>query len=447
MDFGALPPEINSGRMYLGAGAGTLLAASAAWDGLAAELHAVYGGYQSVVWGLTDESWIGPSSMAMTAAVAPYLVWMRATATQCEQAAEQAAAAAAAYEAAHAMTVPPAMVLANRVQLATLVAGNLLGQNTPAIMANEAEYSGMWAQDAMAMYSYAASSASASALLTFTTPPRTTNESGLAGQTAAVAQAAGVQAGSHAQASSTQLFSAVPHVLQGLTTPGSTSQLGLSPATMSGAASLGSSGASGPFGALSSLAGMSGKGLAKTAGTGAQGKSGLPSNVFSSLLGSGGSAASGVGSDAFGFGSDGFGLGSDISGFGLDLAGSGLDFAGSDSIVSVEDAPGFLGELGAVGHPWSASVDGVPAASLGQAPSLGTLSVPQSWADALSVTPADTAGPMALPTSHLGTAQPAANGTGAAKLPMGGMVGRESGGAVHRVGFRASLIPRSPMAG
>ena len=39
MDFGALPPEVNSGRMYAGPGPATLLAASAGWDALAAELH------------------------------------------------------------------------------------------------------------------------------------------------------------------------------------------------------------------------------------------------------------------------------------------------------------------------------------------------------------------------------------------------------------------------
>ncbi len=33
MDFGALPPEINSGRMYCGPGSGPMLAAAAAWDG------------------------------------------------------------------------------------------------------------------------------------------------------------------------------------------------------------------------------------------------------------------------------------------------------------------------------------------------------------------------------------------------------------------------------
>ncbi len=36
MDFGALPPEINSARMYSGAGSAPLLAAASAWSGLAA---------------------------------------------------------------------------------------------------------------------------------------------------------------------------------------------------------------------------------------------------------------------------------------------------------------------------------------------------------------------------------------------------------------------------
>jgi len=36
---------------------------------------------------------------------------------------------------------------------------------------------------------------------------------------------------------------------------------------------------------------------------------------------------------------------------------------------------------------------------------------------------------------------------GISKLPLGGMVGRESDGAVQRIGFRPSPIPRSPVAG
>ncbi|MCV7309030.1 PPE domain-containing protein, partial [Mycobacterium paraffinicum] len=39
-DFGALPPEVNSGRMYAGPGSGPLMAAAAAWDEIAAEVAA-----------------------------------------------------------------------------------------------------------------------------------------------------------------------------------------------------------------------------------------------------------------------------------------------------------------------------------------------------------------------------------------------------------------------
>ena len=96
MDFGALPPEVNSARMYLGPGPGTLLTASAVWESLAAELQSAAGGYQSAISGLTDESWMGPSAASMEAAVTPYLVWLRTTAAQCEEVADQASAATSA---------------------------------------------------------------------------------------------------------------------------------------------------------------------------------------------------------------------------------------------------------------------------------------------------------------------------------------------------------------
>lgn len=117
MDFGALPPEINSGRMYSGPGCGSMLAASAAWDGLAADLYCAAGSYGSVISDLTSAAWLGPGSVAMAAAAAPYVSWLTTTAALCEQAAAEARVAAAAYEAAFAMTVPPPVVAANRAQL------------------------------------------------------------------------------------------------------------------------------------------------------------------------------------------------------------------------------------------------------------------------------------------------------------------------------------------
>ena len=128
-------------------------------------------------------AWLGPSSTAMAAAAVPYVVWMGATAEQAELAASQAQAAAGAFEAAFAMTVPPALVATNRAQLMMLVATNFFGQKSPAIAANEAQYAEMWAQDAAAMYSYAANSAATTAQATpFSAAPQTTNLAGLAAQ-------------------------------------------------------------------------------------------------------------------------------------------------------------------------------------------------------------------------------------------------------------------------
>jgi PPE-repeat protein len=181
MDFGLLPPEINSARMYAGPGAGPLLAAAAAWDGLAADLHATAAAYHALILELATGPWLGPSSAAMVAAAARYLAWLHETAGRAEGTAMQAKAAVAAYEAAHRMTVPPPVIAANRAQLATLIATNVLGQNTPAITATEAVYSEMWAQDSAAMYVYAGTSASASNVTPFSPPPTTTNAAGRSG--------------------------------------------------------------------------------------------------------------------------------------------------------------------------------------------------------------------------------------------------------------------------
>ena len=66
--------------------------------------------------------------------------WLNTTSVQLQEAAAKATASAAAYEAAFSATIPPPVVYANRAQLAMLVATNILGQNTPAIAANEALY-------------------------------------------------------------------------------------------------------------------------------------------------------------------------------------------------------------------------------------------------------------------------------------------------------------------
>ncbi|UQX09934.1 PPE family protein [Candidatus Mycobacterium methanotrophicum] len=219
LDFGALPPEVNSARMYAGPGSGPLLAAASAWDGVAAQLETLAAGYCSAISALQDQGWSGAASTAMAAAAAPYVAWVTTTARQAQQAAGQARAAAAGYEAAFAATVPPAVVLANRTLSATLVATNFFGQNTPAIAAAEAVYAEMWAQDATAMYGYAASASAAATLTPFSEPPQTTNPAGQSTQGAAVAQAVDTAVG-HAQTTLSQLTSAAPPQLQSLTSGG-----------------------------------------------------------------------------------------------------------------------------------------------------------------------------------------------------------------------------------
>jgi PPE-repeat protein len=196
MFYAAFPPEINSGRMYSGAGSGSLRAAAAGWDGLAAEIQSTLGAYSSTVESLISGSWTGPTSMAMLAAVTPYLSWMQAAGATAGEAATQATAAATAYETAFAAHVPPAEISANRTQLAQLVATNIFGQNTPAIASTEIQYAEMWVQDALAMDGYAGSSAAATKLTPFTAAPQITNAGGLASQAAAVGQALGTSAGS-----------------------------------------------------------------------------------------------------------------------------------------------------------------------------------------------------------------------------------------------------------
>ena len=139
-----------------------------------------------------------------------------ATAAQAEHAAAEAKAAAAAYEAVFAMTVPPPVIAANRALLMALIVTNFFGQNNPAIAATEAHYVEMWAQDAAAMYGYAEGSAAASMLAPFTAPPHTTNLAGLAGQATALTQASATSAPMNAQTTLLQLIQAILSALQQL---------------------------------------------------------------------------------------------------------------------------------------------------------------------------------------------------------------------------------------
>ncbi|MEZ0365988.1 PPE family protein [Mycobacterium sp. pUA109] len=389
MDFGALPPEINSARMYSGAGSGPLLTAATAWDELAAELHTAAGMYQSVVSGLTSGVWTGPASLAMASAAAPYVSWLSATASQAEETAAHARAVVSAYETAFAATVPPAEIAANRALLAALVATNFFGQNTPAIAATEAHYAEMWAQDAAVMYSYADTSSAASTTVTpFTAAPQTSNENGSALQQAAVAKAAE----SSQESSSSHLVSSAQQALQQLTSSGST-QTSSSTSLQDIWTQLQSY--------LKQLPGNSTK----------------TEQIFQRLI-----------STPF----------YDTSLAKL-LTGSPAPASPAGSVKPVLPA-GIPGKAG-FGSA-SASAGGGPAVNVGRAGTIGRLSVPPSWVGATPVASADVS-PLRVSATAAAADQPRGLLRG---IPMTSS-GRRADGFVNRYGFRNTVIPRPPFAG
>ncbi|OBB83567.1 hypothetical protein A5760_10765 [Mycobacterium colombiense] len=418
MDFGALPPEINSGRMYAGPGSGPIMAAAAAWDGLGAELGSAASGYTSVIAELTHAPWVGPASASMLSAVTPYVSWLSVLATQAEETAGQARAAAAAFEAAFAMTVPPPVIAANRVLLANLVATNFLGQNTPAIAATEAQYTEMWAQDAAAMYGYAGSSAAASELTPFTSPPNTTTPEADSTQAAAVAKAVAEPAGNTAQTTS-QLAS--PQALSASTTQAVTQASTTTTASQPG-----------PFTWLTNaLQNFTQSGLP----TPTNNYLGLNPSLYTVLL----KQTTGLGYFSNGLTSFWSSIAQQlISGPGGSTAGAGGAWYPTPQFASLG-----LGNLGGVGHV------GAVSAGAGQAGRVGLLSVPQHWATLTSsVTPAalsEEATP--IEAAVAGGANSPANGL-LRGMPVGS-IGRRgtAAGYVNKYGFRYSVLTRPPSAG
>ncbi|BBY10223.1 putative PPE family protein PPE45 [Mycobacterium marseillense] len=405
LEFGALPPEINSGRMYAGPGSGPMMAAAAAWDEIAAEVGVAATGYNSVVTELISGPWVGPASISMISAITPFISWLSAVAAQAEEAASQGRVAAAAFEAAFAMTVPPPVIAANRVLLANLVATNFLGQNTPAIAATEAQYMEMWAQDAGAMYGYAGSSLAASELAPFAPPPKTSTPDAAGNQAAAVAKAVAEPAGNTAQNTS-QLAS--PQALS----------LNASQAVQAPATTTATNTAS--AGTTTSLKNIFGDPTFNTI-------------VFKQT--------SGLGYFSNGLAQFSSSIAQQLTfGPGGSTAGAGGAWYPTPQFASLG-----LGNLGGggVGH-----LSGVTA-SAGQAARIGTLSVPQHWATLTSaVSPATVSEMDATPVqaAATGTTGPA---NGLLRGMPAGALGRRgaTAGYVNKYGFRYSVLTRPPSAG
>ena len=423
LDFAMLPPEVNSARMYSGAGSGSMLAAAAAWKSLSAELRSTALSYGRVLSALTDEEWRGPASAAMASAATPYVQWMNTTAAHAEQTAAQAEAAAAAHEAAFAATVPPAQIAANRAQLNHLVATNILGHNTPAIASTEAQYAHMWAQDSAAMYGYANSSAAATRLTSFDPPQQVASPSATTTQSAAVTQAAATSAGT-GQSTLSKLTTAVPSALQSMASPSSSSSATSLSTLLSGW---------NPFapGSASDTTGLNGL-LNSVFGENTSFGQFLNANIWNTIFSSGFYMPGnflGTATDFMGMGGGGAAEGA---------AGAAEGAAGAAEGAAAGAAEGAAaGPVGGVG-PAGGSVSGV----LGQAPAVGPLSVPPSWTGA---------GPQNALGSTLGAtpmvAPPPAMAAGMPGMPLSGLGAQGLGRNVPQYGFRPSFVVRPPAAG
>ena len=128
-----------------------------------------------VVIQLASESWLGPTSAAMVAAVQPYVSWVSTTAGQAEHAAVQAQSAAAAFETVFASVVPPPLIAANRAELAQAVQTNILGLNHNVIAQLEAQYGEFWAKTPRPCTAMPGSSAAATKISSFTDAPAIAN--------------------------------------------------------------------------------------------------------------------------------------------------------------------------------------------------------------------------------------------------------------------------------
>lgn len=150
----ALPPEVNTARLMVGAGPAPMLQAATGWEGLTILLETQADELAGALSNLSS-MWSGGASERAIAATMPMILWLRTMALQSQKRALQATAQASSYTLALTTTPPIPEIEQNHVTTATLNATNFLGINTVPIAVNEADYwIRMWQQAANAMEAY-----------------------------------------------------------------------------------------------------------------------------------------------------------------------------------------------------------------------------------------------------------------------------------------------------
>lgn len=159
MIWHAMPPEVNTSRLMLGAGAAPMLQAAAGWEAFAIALETQADELAGSLVALAG-AWSGQASEKAIAGITPMVLWLRTVSLQAHKRSVQAMAQATAYTTAMATTPPLVEIEQNHVTRAVLHATNFLGVNTVPIGVNEADYFvRMWNQAAGAMDVYQAETA------------------------------------------------------------------------------------------------------------------------------------------------------------------------------------------------------------------------------------------------------------------------------------------------
>ena len=401
VDFGALPPEVNSARMYAGAGSTSFTTAASAWNSLAAELNSAALGDDSGLTQLSSEEWLGPASTAAVQALTPYVTWVKTTAAEAEHTAQQLISAAAAFETAFASVVPPPLIAQNRDLLAQALAANVLGQYTNVIAQLEQQYGQMWAQDSTTLYNYAAQSSNATKVTPFKNAPEVSTQDAGAKQGAAVNSASSTAAG-NAGSTTANAITQTPKTLAAAATPAATT-------------------ATDPLSEMWFLL---------------TGQSTLPTSFASFINGLSPFAGFAYNTEGLPYFSVGMGNS------GVQIAKSTGQLGGAVASAAAAAPKGLSGLGGMLGGGAGAPA---VAAGLGNAASVGKLSVPAMWSGAAPALSHATA----VPVSAI-SAVPEAAGQGnlLGGMPLAGMGGSGGLGASGpRYGFKPTVMARPPFAG
>lgn len=137
--WGASTPEMNAGVLETGSTSATWAAGSAAWMGLATAAMATMGIVAQQM-GATLSTMSGVRSATHAAATPPFLAWLAGMAGIAFQRAAVNAVVAESYGLARTTMIPSVQSINNRVREHAAEASNIFGQNTPLIMALNAEY-------------------------------------------------------------------------------------------------------------------------------------------------------------------------------------------------------------------------------------------------------------------------------------------------------------------